>query len=289
MIEALQLTAQADYQKLPPRETIRLVLQVQHGGARGRAALEKLIHANLRLILKEAKRYNFLENAGAVYTVDDVLSCAFIGFIRGVQLFQPSRRIQLSTYLVTSMRRTIVRGYQTEGQALRNPVHAQRQTATLRRATNHLTLTHHRAPSQAELARATGIAESTIRRVQNLPTVAFSLDMLAQSGDDPTAIGDVIPAPADDAHEISRTRAELMTYLQLALPDQFYKIFTLYHGLDPQYPDGLTMTAIAKLYGVTRQRIEQKLKKAATILRSPRHAPILRQLLNRVPQTHPEL
>jgi len=280
MIASLADAAASGYTPRPESEVRRLVCLARQRGQRGRVAMDALLHQNIRLILKVARRYRQL--CTPTVTEDDLVQAALIGFLHAVRLFRLNNGNRFSTYVVTCMRRYVTRTIANDAAGLRISVNRQRQRHHIRRAMAELTARSGKDPSPAQIARRTGLSKAQIAAALSVPTVTCSLDD-ELADDDHTTLGDLIPAENSSTSDGESSRPELLRYLKSALPERLCEVVILHYGLHPDHPEGLTYHAIGRRYHVSRQRAQQLVHIANGILRQPPHADALRQLLDSSP------
>jgi RNA polymerase primary sigma factor len=279
MINSLADAAASGYTPRPESETRRLVCLARQRGRRGRSAMDALLHQNIRLILKVARRYRNL--CTPTVTEDDLVQAALIGFLHAVRLFRMNNGNRFSTYVVTCMRRYVTRTIANDAAGLRISVNRQRQRHHIRRAVAELTARSGKDPSPAQIARRTGLSKAQIAAALAVPTVTCSLDDEIDEHD--TTLGDLIPAENASTPDGEPLRPELIRYLKSALPPRLFEVVVLHYGLHPDHPEGLTYHAIGRRYHVSRQRVQQLIHIANDLLRQPPHADALRQLLDPSP------
>lgn len=256
MIPALQSAAD-DYVPLPRAETRRLIRAAQRGDD---DAMQRLVLANIRLIIGEAGRYSGMRSA--VLERDDLIDEAVIGLVRAVRKFDLGRKppVALSTYATWWIRQSIGRLVDTRAGDLRLPAHFANAVRRVYRDG------------------AADVGERMLARIRALPPDMLSLDAPVGE-DDNRELSEIIPDPAEyDGQRVDR--ALLCEWLKERLDDPpLFKMFALYYGLDPQYPGGLTFEQIGLRFGLSRERIRQRVALARAQLRHPSCAAGLHRLL----------
>lgn len=237
----------------------------------GVLAKDRMIRANLRLVVSTARRY---QNVGLSFL--DLVQDGNLGLIRAVDKFDYRKGFKFSTYAVWWIRQAIERGRADKARGIRLPVHVLEEISKLGRADRKLQLSLGRAPKVEELAEAIG---STVERVNQLREISWSIVSLdTPIGDDGEAsYGDLIEdtevlQPSDVVE--FRAMAEELREIVKTLPPREALVITLRYGLH----DGRqhTLAEIGERLGLTKERIRQIEKEAVEHLRDPaRREPLL--------------
>src|SRR5205807_10481469 len=168
---------------LSAEEEIELAKRVERGDLE---AKERMINANLRLVVSQARRYQ-----GHGLPMEDLVQEGMFGLIRAVEKFDWRRGFKFSTYGTLWIRQAIQRGLQNTGRTIRVPVHvAQRQTK-LRKLESELATKLAREPSDEELAE---VADFPLEEVRELRELSRSMTSLDQTVDEEgeTSLGDLL-------------------------------------------------------------------------------------------------
>lgn len=234
---------------LTPEEEVELAARIKKGDEKAR---ERMIKANLRLVVKLARDYS---NYGV--PLSDLISEGNIGLMKAVEKFDPSKGGKLSTYAGWWIKQAIKRALANQGKTIRLPIHLVDKLARIRRITAMLTEENGEEPTDAVLSEVIGIPErklAMLRRASQRPT---SLD--APVSDDSAAthaevIGD---EEADDPlDELTRKNylSELEEMLEV-LDERETAIIDSRFGLNGK--NVLTLEEISHDFGVSRERIRQ--------------------------------
>ncbi len=234
---------------ITPQEEVKLAALIQGGDDKAR---ERMIRANLRLVVKIAKDYD-----GLGLPLLDMINEGNIGLMRAVERFDPSKGAKLSTYAAWWIKQAIKRGLANQSKTIRLPVHLVDRVAKIRRTAIKLHEEIGREPTDAEIGEELNM---TAERVTELLTASYrpaSLDApLGEDGD--TQLQDVVrdenALTAYQDYEM-RTRLELLRELLTLLDDREIKILRWRFGLDGG--DEKTLDEVGEQFGLTRERIRQ--------------------------------
>jgi RNA polymerase primary sigma factor len=234
---------------LTPAEELALAKRVRKGD---KAARERMIKANLRLVVKIAREY---ENYGLPLL--DLINEGNIGLMKGVERFDPTKGAKLSTYASWWIKQSIKRALANQSKTIRLPVHVVDKIFHIRQAAVRLHEALGREATDEELADELNM---TAKRVGELRTAAIapaSLD--APLGDDETnTIGEIVSdEKADTPYQQleGKTNTELIHEMLETLPPREATILRYRFGLDGD--EEKTLEEVGQKFGVTRERIRQ--------------------------------
>jgi len=233
----LFLRAARAHALLTADEEIELAKRIEKGDL---AAKERMINANLRLVVSQARRYQ-----GHGLPMEDLVQEGMLGLIRAVEKFDWRRGFKFSTYGTLWIRQALQRGLQNHGRTIRLPVHvAQRQTK-VRKIESELSTKLGREPTDEEIAAAAEIDVDEVAELRELTRGLTSLDQpVGEDGE--TAFGDLLasdrPEPVQEVEEAERQ--ELISGAVEQLPEAERNVIRLRFGLAGVEPLNLRQTGI---------------------------------------------
>ena len=240
---------------LTPEEEIDLARKIKKGD---KAAREKMIKANLRLVISIAKRYS---NLGV--PLSDLIEEGNIGLMRSVDKFDPNRGFRFSTYGAWWIKQGISRAIIDQGKMIRVPVYMNEEIFKYKKIVEKLTHKLRRKPRVGEIAKKMQLSVDKVRELENSIAKMSSLDApIGESGDG--QIKDIIQDESivlpDEELETFFNKERAIGFLDM-LGERERKIIEMRYGL----ADGEehTLAQIAKVLGVSRERVRQI--EAATI------------------------
>jgi len=227
-----------------------------------KAARDRMIVANLRLVVKIAKRYF---NRGVPFL--DLIEEGNLGLIKAVERFDISKGFRFSTYATWWIRQHLERAVDNQSRTIRLPVHVNDDIKRYFRAIRILGKQLNREPTIKELADTLDMDVVHVRRLKVLLKTTFSIDQ--PMGDTDYTLSDTIEdfstvSPVDLIEDLDKY--ELVSKGFETLADNEKEILTLRFGLDDNLHQ--TLDAIGKRYGVSRERIRQIEAKALEKLRA---------------------
>ena len=237
------------YPLLTAAEEVELAKLIERGDMR---AKDRMINSNLRLVVSIAKKYQ-----GHGLSLLDLIQEGIIGLIRAVEKFDWRKGFKFSTYATWWIRQAVQRGVANKSRTIRIPVHIVEREQKIARAERELTLQLERPPTDEDVAKKAGLALKHVREVRHAARTVASLDKpIGNDGD--TAFGELVAHGTGDVEEevvVEMTENALRKAIE-ALPDREKQVIKLRYGMNGD-PDPLSLDAIGRTLGITRERVRQ--------------------------------
>jgi RNA polymerase primary sigma factor len=233
---------------LTAAEEVELAKRIERGDL---AAKERMINANLRLVISVARKYQ-----GQGLPLGDLIQEGMLGLIRAVEKFDWRKGFKFSTYGTLWIRQAIGRGLANSGRTVRLPVHIVARARKIQDAERKLAVELGRSATEEEIAAYVELPldeVADIRRADRGPT---SLDQgVGEDGD--TALGDLIAGdgPSVEDEVVAGIEDERLREAVDTLPEAERDVITLRFGLDREQPQALRETG--RRLGLSSERVRQ--------------------------------
>ncbi|MBW4426979.1 MAG: RpoD/SigA family RNA polymerase sigma factor [Nostoc desertorum CM1-VF14] len=258
---ALQLKRQPTARELATslEQSEAEVESILHQGER---AKQKMVTANLRLVVSVAKKY---QNHNLEFL--DLIQEGALGLQKGIEKFDPNRGYKLSTYVYWWIKQSITRAIGEKSRTIRLPIHINEKLNKIRRVQQQLSQSLGRPPVVAEIAESLNVLPNQIREYLQVSRTPVSLEM--RVGDErETELADILPMDnisLDEQISLELLHQDLAKLLALLNPRQ-REVLTLRFGLSDNQE--LTLSQVAKRLNLSRETIRKTEHQGLKILRS---------------------
>jgi RNA polymerase primary sigma factor len=265
-----------EYEFEEPIDNINLMAKEIHNGRiQMKNAKDRLIKANLRLVVSIAKKYT---NRGLHFF--DLVQEGNIGLIKAVEKFEYQKGFKFSTYATWWIRQAITRSISDQARTIRVPVHMIEQINKVVRESRQLMQTLGREPTDEEIAERLGWPALRVKSVKKVAREPISLETPIGEEED-SLLGDFIEDK--DVENPATQTAHTLLQEEVAgvlstLPEREQEVLKMRFGLGDGY--SLTLEEVGLLFKVTRERIRQIEAKALRRLRHPRRSLKLKDFLD---------
>lgn len=253
-------------------EEVELAKRIREGD---KAALEKLVKANLRFVVSVAKQY---QNRNL--TLNDLINEGNLGLIKAAQKFDHTRGFKFISYAVWWIRQSIMQALAEQSRLVRLPLNKVGTISKISQAQAMLEQRLERMPTEKELAEILEMEEEDIKNTMRITTKQLSVDSPFEEGESSTLLDVLSDDSIDDTDEQISYRDSLSIETERALStlsEREKQIIKMFFGIGEENP--MSLEQISEHLGLTRERVRQIKEKALRRLRHSSRSKLLAEYL----------
>lgn len=248
---------------LTREEEIELSQKAKNGD---KAARDRIIKANLRFVVRVAKKY---QNHGLDLT--DLISEGNIGLINAIEKFEPSRGYHFISYAVWWINQSILKAVSEKSRAIRLPLNRANELVRIEYASNLINGTLSESEEVEQIADMLNMPQAKVRELLAISNGPVSLDAKASSSEsDNTVVGDYFEDETyarPEEHTVETALRDDVDNLLKTLRPNEEKVIRLRYGLGGYKP--MSLQEIGEECNLTKERVRQIEKKAIFRLQNP--------------------
>lgn len=253
-----------------PDEEVELARMIHNGD---KAALERLVDANLRFVVSVAKQYQ-----GQGMSLIDLINEGNVGLIQAAQMFDETRGFKFVSYAVWWIRQSILHALARDSRLVRLPLNQIGYVSKVHRFYNNFVQKNERQPSIDEIAEALGIEREKVNAALLTSGRHVSMDAPLVEDED-TCMLDLLQSRDTESSDSSLVSDSLKEEVHRALSmlsEREEQVIKMYFGIET--PE-MGLEEIGQKMGLSRERVRQIKEKSLNILRSAQIGSVLKEYM----------